>query len=71
MATVIMLSVMGLLLHGVRQAAAYRADMNRSTKLPFCPLGTSAGPRPARRRRVQAGRAAAADPEAHVLRHLF
>jgi len=35
--------------------------MNRSTKLPFCPLGTSAGPRPARRRRrvrrrVQAGR---------------
>jgi len=50
--------------------------MNRSTKLPFCPLGTAAGPRPARRRprvrrRVQAGRrrlrSRSARPAASVL----
>src|SRR5438045_410323 len=34
-----MRSVMGLLLHGVRQPAAYCADRNRSTKLPFCTPG--------------------------------
>jgi hypothetical protein len=39
-----MLSVMGLLLDGMPQPAAYCADMNRSTKLPFCLWGAKIVP---------------------------